>query len=209
MAFSRAVPGRQRGADRDELRRAPVVRAAAPERGGLPTPRSTRAAWTTPAGRPSRGGISGITAMFLHGGWDHILGNMPFLAIFGKNVEDAYGAALPGLLLRRDHDPDRDDPAVQHRRRGPGAGTGGQRRHRRRAGRLLHPVSQLAGAHVDLPHLLRPHPGLGLAQPCGSSTSSSRPTSGCSAPRPTAAAAPRSSPTSAASASAWASPCWA
>ena len=27
--------------------------------------------------------------MFLHGGWDHILGNMPFLAIFGKNVEDA------------------------------------------------------------------------------------------------------------------------
>jgi hypothetical protein len=29
--------------------------------------------------------------MFLHGGWDHILGNMLFLAIFGKNVEDAYG----------------------------------------------------------------------------------------------------------------------
>ncbi len=29
--------------------------------------------------------------MFLHGGWDHILGNMLFLAIFGNNVEDAYG----------------------------------------------------------------------------------------------------------------------
>ena len=29
--------------------------------------------------------------MFLHGSWDHILGNMLFLAIFGKNVEDAYG----------------------------------------------------------------------------------------------------------------------
>ena len=29
--------------------------------------------------------------MFLHGGWDHILGNMLFLAIFGKNVEDAFG----------------------------------------------------------------------------------------------------------------------
>ncbi|MBV9204880.1 MAG: rhomboid family intramembrane serine protease, partial [Actinobacteria bacterium] len=28
--------------------------------------------------------------MFLHGSWDHILGNMLFLAIFGKNVEDAY-----------------------------------------------------------------------------------------------------------------------
>jgi membrane associated rhomboid family serine protease len=35
--------------------------------------------------------VSWFTAMFLHGGWDHILGNMLFLAIFGKNVEDAYG----------------------------------------------------------------------------------------------------------------------
>jgi len=34
---------------------------------------------------------SWITAMFLHGGWDHILGIMLFLAIFGKNVEDASG----------------------------------------------------------------------------------------------------------------------
>jgi membrane associated rhomboid family serine protease len=30
--------------------------------------------------------------MFLHGSWDHILGNMLFLAIFGKNVEDAFGS---------------------------------------------------------------------------------------------------------------------
>ena len=30
--------------------------------------------------------------MFLHKGWDHILGNMLFLAIFGKNVEDAFGS---------------------------------------------------------------------------------------------------------------------
>jgi membrane associated rhomboid family serine protease len=29
--------------------------------------------------------------MFLHAGWDHILGNMLFLAIFGKNIEDALG----------------------------------------------------------------------------------------------------------------------
>jgi membrane associated rhomboid family serine protease len=35
--------------------------------------------------------ISWITAMFMHGSWDHILGNMLFLAIFGKNVEDAFG----------------------------------------------------------------------------------------------------------------------
>jgi hypothetical protein len=41
---------------------------------------------------PEPWGISWITAMFLHGGWDHILGNMLFLAIFGKNVEDAFGS---------------------------------------------------------------------------------------------------------------------
>jgi membrane associated rhomboid family serine protease len=35
--------------------------------------------------------ISWFTAMFLHGSWSHILGNMLFLAIFGKNVEDAFG----------------------------------------------------------------------------------------------------------------------
>ena len=35
--------------------------------------------------------ISWFTAMFMHGSWDHILGNMLFLAIFGKNVEDAFG----------------------------------------------------------------------------------------------------------------------
>jgi len=41
---------------------------------------------------PEAWGLSWITAMFLHGGWDHILGNMLFLAIFGKNVEDAFGS---------------------------------------------------------------------------------------------------------------------
>jgi len=35
--------------------------------------------------------ISWFTAMFMHGSWDHLLGNMLFLAIFGKNVEDAFG----------------------------------------------------------------------------------------------------------------------
>jgi membrane associated rhomboid family serine protease len=42
-------------------------------------------------------GISWITAMFLHAGWDHIIGNMWFLAIFGKNVENAFGRL--GYLL--------------------------------------------------------------------------------------------------------------
>ena len=40
---------------------------------------------------PESWGVSWITAMFLHGSWDHILGNMLFLVIFGKNVEDAFG----------------------------------------------------------------------------------------------------------------------
>ncbi len=32
-----------------------------------------------------------FTAMFLHGGWLHFLGNMLFLYIFGDNVEDKFG----------------------------------------------------------------------------------------------------------------------
>jgi len=47
---------------------------------------------------PEPWGVSWITAMFLHGSWDHILGNMLFLFIFGKNVEDAFGP-LPYLAF--------------------------------------------------------------------------------------------------------------
>ena len=35
--------------------------------------------------------VSWFTAMFMHASWSHILGNMWFLALFGKNVEDAFG----------------------------------------------------------------------------------------------------------------------
>ena len=35
--------------------------------------------------------VSWFTAMFLHASWSHILGNMVFLAVFGKNVEDSFG----------------------------------------------------------------------------------------------------------------------
>ncbi len=35
--------------------------------------------------------ITFITAMFLHGGWLHVLGNMLFLWVFGDNVEDRMG----------------------------------------------------------------------------------------------------------------------
>ena len=40
---------------------------------------------------PEPWGVSWFTSMFLHGSWDHILGNMLFLAVFGKNVESAFG----------------------------------------------------------------------------------------------------------------------
>jgi len=40
---------------------------------------------------PEPWGVSWVTSMFLHGSWGHILGNMLFLAVFGKNVEDAFG----------------------------------------------------------------------------------------------------------------------
>jgi hypothetical protein len=40
---------------------------------------------------PEPWGVSWITSMFMHGSWDHILGNMLFLYVFGKNVEDSFG----------------------------------------------------------------------------------------------------------------------
>jgi membrane associated rhomboid family serine protease len=35
--------------------------------------------------------INAFTSMFMHAGWEHILGNMLFLWIFGNNVEDTFG----------------------------------------------------------------------------------------------------------------------
>ena len=35
--------------------------------------------------------LSVLSAMFLHGGWAHLLGNMLFLYVFGNNVEDRFG----------------------------------------------------------------------------------------------------------------------
>jgi membrane associated rhomboid family serine protease len=40
---------------------------------------------------PEPWAVSWFTAMFMHGSWAHLLGNMLFLAIFGKNVEDEFG----------------------------------------------------------------------------------------------------------------------
>src|SRR6185436_10428721 len=35
--------------------------------------------------------VSLLTSMFLHGGWLHLLGNMLFLWVFGRNTEDLIG----------------------------------------------------------------------------------------------------------------------
>lgn len=46
--------------------------------------------------RQGAGVISAITCMFLHGGIGHLVGNMLFLWVFGRRVEDACG---PGRYL--------------------------------------------------------------------------------------------------------------
>src|SRR5438132_1579533 len=40
---------------------------------------------------PAGNAVTVVTAMFLHGGWLHLLGNMLYLWIFGDNVEDRLG----------------------------------------------------------------------------------------------------------------------
>jgi membrane associated rhomboid family serine protease len=43
------------------------------------------------AASPAGQAVTIFTAMFMHGGWAHLLGNMLFLWIFGDNVEDRFG----------------------------------------------------------------------------------------------------------------------
>jgi membrane associated rhomboid family serine protease len=40
---------------------------------------------------PGADAVTIFTAMFMHGGWMHLIGNMVFLWIFGDNVEDRIG----------------------------------------------------------------------------------------------------------------------
>jgi rhomboid family protein len=43
------------------------------------------------SGEPGEDAVTIFTAMFMHGGWMHLIGNMVFLWIFGDNVEDRIG----------------------------------------------------------------------------------------------------------------------
>lgn len=43
---------------------------------------------------PSGEAVTLLTAMFMHGGWMHLGGNMLYLWIFGDNVEDRFGHVL-------------------------------------------------------------------------------------------------------------------
>lgn len=43
-------------------------------------------------GTPTPFWITLLSSMFIHGGWDHILGNMLFLGVFGIHVERSMGA---------------------------------------------------------------------------------------------------------------------
>ena len=54
-------------------------------------PRFVTDYFDNPGDYPYRVLFTPITAMFIHGGWFHILGNMLFLWVFGDNVEDAIG----------------------------------------------------------------------------------------------------------------------
>jgi len=42
--------------------------------------------------------LSVLTAMFVHAGWLHLLGNMLFLLVFGNNVEDRF-RKIPYLIF--------------------------------------------------------------------------------------------------------------
>ncbi|HET6230200.1 MAG TPA: rhomboid family intramembrane serine protease [Longimicrobiaceae bacterium] len=65
----------------------PMLRASVAHFGTYPcelTGVCSAHAWST-------GWASLLTSMFMHGGWEHIIGNMLFLWVFGNNIEDSMG----------------------------------------------------------------------------------------------------------------------
>jgi membrane associated rhomboid family serine protease len=58
---------------------------------GLVPARYSYPSWAVVQGLPFDHYLSFVTAMFLHAGWLHIIGNMWFLYVFGGTVEDRLG----------------------------------------------------------------------------------------------------------------------
>jgi membrane associated rhomboid family serine protease len=58
---------------------------------GLVPARYSYPSWAVVHGLPFDEYLSFVTAMFLHAGWLHIIGNMWFLYVFGSTVEDRLG----------------------------------------------------------------------------------------------------------------------
>ena len=58
---------------------------------GVVPARYSYPSWAMVHGLPFDHYLTFITAMFLHGGWLHIIGNMWFLYLFGSTVEDRLG----------------------------------------------------------------------------------------------------------------------
>jgi len=63
--------------------------------GLIPARYEPPAIFALPAGRTV---VPIFASMFLHGGWLHLLGNMLFLFVFGRSIEDRFGH-LPFLFL--------------------------------------------------------------------------------------------------------------
>ena len=109
--------------------------------------------------------LSVLTAMFVHAGWLHLLGNMLFLLIFGNNVEDRF-RKIPYLIfyLAAGYVAAYGFAAVNS---GLGPATGrGVRRDRRRARgvhRALPPGTGLEPGPVPVLHPAA-HPGLARAR---------------------------------------------
>ena len=102
--------------------------------------------------------LTPLISMFLHGGWMHMIGNMIYLAVFGRNVEDSMGrgrflAFYLHLRADRGGDPHRVQRGV----------TGADRRRVRgdfrRPGGVPRPVPQRAGPDVCV-HLRCPCSGV-------------------------------------------------
>jgi membrane associated rhomboid family serine protease len=54
-------------------------------------PGELTSAWSGQSDRLGPELLGGLTSMFLHGGWIHLIGNMLYLWIFGNNIEDRFG----------------------------------------------------------------------------------------------------------------------